>query len=112
MDGKEVYKFAVKAMPHGAELALKRAGLKKEDIDVLVPHQANIRIIESASRRLHVPMEKVFVNIEKYANTSGASIPIALDEALRSGMIKRGDIVCLDGFGAGLTWASVVMKWY
>ena len=112
MDGKEVYKFAVKAMPHAAELALKRSELTKEDIDVLIPHQANIRIIQSAAKRLHVPMEKVFVNIEKYANTSGASIPIALDEALRSGMIHRGDIVCLDGFGAGLTWASLVMKWY
>lgn len=112
MDGKEVYKFAVKAMPHAAELALKRAELGKEDIDVLVPHQANMRIIESAAKRLHVPMEKVYVNIEKYANTSGASIPIALDEAVRTGMVKRGDIVCLAGFGAGLTWASVVMKWY
>ena len=112
MDGKEVYKFAVKAMPHAAELALKRSGLTKEDIDVLVPHQANIRIIQSAAKRLHVPMEKVFVNIEKYANTSGASIPLALDEAIKAGMIHRGDIVCLDGFGAGLTWASLVMKWY
>ena len=112
MDGKEVYKFAVKAMPHAAELALKRSGLTKEDIDVLVPHQANIRIIQSAAKRLHVPMEKVFVNIEKYANTSGASIPLALDEAIKAGMIRRGDIVCLDGFGAGLTWASLVMKWY
>ena len=112
MDGKEVYKFAVKAMPHAAELALKRSGLTKKDIDVLVPHQANIRIIQSAAKRLHVPMEKVFVNIEKYANTSGASIPLALDEAIKAGMIHRGDIVCLDGFGAGLTWASLVMKWY
>lgn len=112
MDCKEVYKFAVKAMPHAAELALKRSELTKEDIDVLVPHQANIRIIQSAAKRLHVPMEKVFVNIEKYANTSGASIPIALDEAVHAGMIHRGDIVCLDGFGAGLTWASLVMKWY
>ena len=112
MDGKEVYKFAVKAMPHAAELALKRSGLTKEDIDVLVPHQANIRIIQSAAKRLHVPMEKVFVNIEKYANTSGASIPLALDEAIKAGMIHSGDIVCLDGFGAGLTWASLVMKWY
>ena len=84
MDGKEVYKFAVKAMPHVAELALKRSGLTKEDIDVLVPHQANIRIIQSAAKRLHVPMEKVFVNIEKYANTSGASIPLALDEAIKA----------------------------
>jgi 3-oxoacyl-[acyl-carrier-protein] synthase-3 len=112
MDGKEVYKFAVNAMPKAAKLALKRSELKTEDIDVLIPHQANIRIIQSAAKRLHIPMDKVYVNIERYANTSGASIPIALDEANRNGMIHRDDIVCLDGFGAGLTWSSLVMKWY
>lgn len=112
MDGKEVYKFAVNAMPKAAKLALKRSELKTEDIDVLIPHQANIRIIQSAAKRLHIPMDKVYVNIERYANTSGASIPIALDEANRNGMIHRDDIVCLNGFGAGLTWSSLVMKWY
>ncbi|MCH4166218.1 MAG: ketoacyl-ACP synthase III [Megasphaera sp.] len=112
MDGKEVYKFAVNAMPKAAKLALKRSDLTTADIDVLVPHQANIRIIQSAAKRLHIPMDKVYVNIERYANTSGASIPIALDEANRNGMIHRDDIVCLDGFGAGLTWSSLVMKWY
>ncbi len=112
MDGKEVYKFAVKVMGQTAEKALERAGLQHEDIDLLIPHQANIRIIKSAAKRLHLPMEKVFVNIDKYANTSGASIPIAMDEANRSGRMKRGDIVVLSGFGAGLTWAGLVMKWY
>lgn len=112
MDGKEVYKFAVKVMGQTAEKALERAGIDKSEIDILVPHQANIRIIQSAAKRLDLPMEKVFVNIDKYANTSGASIPIALDEAHREGRIKRGDIVVLTGFGAGLTWAGMVMKWY
>lgn len=112
MDGKEVYKFAVKVMGKTAEKALERAGLSHEDIDLLVPHQANIRIITSAAKRLHLPMEKVFVNIDKYANTSGASIPIALDEANRQGLMKHGDIVVLAGFGAGLTWAGLAMKWY
>lgn len=112
MDGKEVYKFAVKVMGQTAEKALERAGIDKSEIDILVPHQANIRIIQSAAKRLDLPMEKVFVNIDKYANTSGASIPIALDEAYREGRIKRGDIVVLTGFGAGLTWAGMVMKWY
>ena len=112
MDGPEVYKFAVKVMGQTAEKALERAGIDKSEIDILVPHQANIRIIQSAAKRLDLPMEKVFVNIDKYANTSGASIPIALDEAHREGRIKRGDIVVLTGFGAGLTWAGMVMKWY
>lgn len=112
MDGKEIYKFAVKVMGRTAERALERAGLDHEDIDLLIPHQANIRIIKSAAKRLHLPMEKVFVNIDKYANTSGASIPIAMDEANRQGRMKRGDIITLAGFGAGLTWAGLVMKWY
>ena len=99
-------------MGQTAEKALERAGIDKSKIDILVPHQANIRIIRSAAKRLDLPMEKVFVNIDKYANTSGASIPIALDEAHREGRIKRGDIVVLTGFGAGLTWAGMVMKWY
>lgn len=112
MDGKEVYKFAVNAMPKAAKIALKRADVTADDVDILIPHQANIRIIQSAAKRLHIPMDKVFVNIEKYANTSGASIPIALDEAVRSGRVHHDDLVCLDGFGAGLTWSSLVMKWY
>lgn len=111
MNGNEVFKFAVKIMGETALKALHQAGLKHEDIDCLIPHQANIRIIQSAAKRLQLPMEKVFVNVDKYGNTSAASIPIALEEALHSGKIKKGDIVVLVGFGAGLTWASCVIKW-
>lgn len=111
MNGKEVYKFAVKVMGQTAVNALERAGIAPENVDLMVPHQANIRIIQSAAKRLQLPMEKVFVNIDKYANTSGASIPIALDEAQRQGRIKYGDNVVLAGFGAGLTWAALAMKW-
>lgn len=111
MNGNEVFKFAVKIMGETALKALQQAGLKNEDIDCLIPHQANIRIIQSAAKRLQMPMEKVFVNVDKYGNTSAASIPIALEEALHSGKIKNGDIVVLVGFGAGLTWASCVIKW-
>ena len=100
MDGPEVYKFAVKTMGKTALKSLERA------------HQANIRIIDSAAKRLHMPKEKVFVNLHKYGNTSAASVAIALDEANREGCLKRGDNVALAGFGAGLTWASLVLKWY
>ena len=85
--------------------------MQKEDIDCLVPHQANIRIIQSAAKRLDHTMEKVVVNVEKYGNTSAASIPIALAEAARDKRFKKGDIIALAGFGAGLTWASCIMKW-
>ncbi len=112
MDGKEVYKFAVKVMGNTAVHALERANLTLEDIDYFVPHQANIRIIESAAKRLKLPTEKVFVNLPKYGNTSAASVPLALDEAVREGHIHKGDTVVLAGFGAGLTWAGLVMKWY
>lgn len=112
MDGKEVYKFAVHAMPGAAEKALERSGWTGDQVDLLIPHQANLRIIESAAKRLHVPMDKVFVNIQKYANTSGASIPIAMDEANRAGLLHRGDKIVLAGFGAGLTWAGLAIKWF
>lgn len=111
MNGKETFRFAVKAMGSTVMKSLERAGLSKEDIDYFIPHQANIRIIQSAAKRLHLPMEKVFVNIEKYGNTSAASIPIALAEAQREGKLKKGEIIALSGFGAGLTWASCIMKW-
>ena len=112
MNGSEVFKFAVKVMGESAARALDDASLSNDDIDCLVPHQANIRIINSAAKRLKVPMEKVMVNVDKYGNTSGASIPIALDEAVKCNKIKNNDIVVLVGFGAGLTWASCVIKWY
>lgn len=111
MNGNEVFKFAVKVMGESAAKSLSHAGLTSADIDLLIPHQANIRIIQSAAKRLKLPMEKVFVNVDKYGNTSAASIPIALKEAVESGRIKNGDNIVLVGFGAGLTWASCVIKW-
>ena len=110
-NGREVYKFAVHAMGESASRALQKLGLGGDDVNVFVPHQANIRIIESAAKRISVPMEKVFVNVQKYGNTSAASIPIALAEAREAGRIKEGDRVVTVGFGAGLTWASAVMVW-
>ena len=111
MDGSEVFKFAVRAMGSSSLKVIEEAGLTLEDIDYLIPHQANIRIIEAAEKKLKLPREKVHVNIQKTGNTSAASIPIALDEAVRQGKIKKGDHVVLVGFGGGLTWASCVMKW-
>ena len=111
MDGQEVFKFAMKILPEVTEQALALANLRKEDIDLIVPHQANIRIIEAAARRLDLPMEKFMVNLDRYGNTSSASIPIAMHEALENGRIKSGDVVVLTGFGAGLTWGSIVMRW-
>ena len=94
-----------------AKRALAKAGLEPGDVDLLVPHQANIRIINSAAKRLKMPMEKVWVNVDKYGNTSAASIPIALCEAQEQGVLKKGGTVLLVGFGAGLTWSSIVLKW-
>ena len=112
MSGSDVFKFAIKVMGEAAVKALDNAGLSSGDVDCLIPHQANNRIIQSAAKRLKVPMEKVIVNVDKYGNTSAASIPLAMDEAIKNDKIKNGDIVVLVGFGAGLTWASCVMKWY
>ncbi len=111
MNGNEVFKFAIKTMGATALKALEKAGLTRDDVDVLVPHQANMRIIQAAAKRLKMPMDKVIINLDKYGNTSAASIPIALDEASHSGKINKGDVVVLVGFGAGLTWASAVIKW-
>lgn len=111
MEGREVFKFAVKIQGEAIEKVLAQCGLTAADIDLVVPHQANIRIIESAVNRLGLPPEKFFVNLQKYGNTSAASIPIALDEALSEGRVKKGDTVVVVGFGAGLTWAAGVMKW-
>lgn len=111
-NGREVYKFAVHIMGETAVRALHNAGISHENVDLLVPHQANIRIIESAAQRLKLPMEKVFVNLEKYGNTDAATIPIALCEAREHNLIKRDDIVVLVGFGGGLSWGSCVVKWY
>lgn len=111
MDGREVFKFAVRIMEKASNDVLKKAGLTSKDIDLLVPHQANIRIIDSALKKLDLEKEKVFVNLEKYGNTSAASIPVALDEALEQKRIKKGDNLLLVAFGAGLTWGGVLLKW-
>ena len=105
------FRHAVEKLAETAHTALDKAGLSGADVNWIVPHQANIRIIQSASKRLKVPMDKVIANVDKYGNTSSASIPLALEEALQTGKIKNNDIVVLVGFGAGLTWASCVMKW-
>lgn len=109
MNGRDVFKFAVKAMGKTVKNSLAKIDMPQEKIDWLVPHQANIRIIESAAKRLSMPMDKVIVNIHKYGNMSAACIPIALAEAAKR--FKKGDIIALSGFGAGLTWASCIIRW-
>lgn len=111
MLGKEVFKHAVTRMKESAEKVIERAGLKPEDIKLVVPHQANLRIIDAIADRLAVPTDRIFVNLEKYGNTSAAAVAIALDEAARSGRIQRGDNVVLVVFGAGLTWAAAAVRW-
>ena len=111
MTGKEVYKQAVIAMLNAAKKALELAGLSIEDIACVIPHQANLRIIEAIGERLGIPREKVFVNVDRYGNTSAAAVAIALDEANRSGRIKSGDYVLMVVFGGGLTWASTIVEW-
>ena len=112
MDGAGVFKFAVKIMAEAAEKALSKCGMDRDSIDFLIPHQANTRIIEAAAKRLKISNNKVFVNVDKYGNMSAASVAIALDEANREGRLKKDDIVVLVGFGGGLTWGSIVMKWF
>lgn len=111
MNGPEVFKFAIQIMGKSAKNALKNAGLGLDQLDMLFPHQANLRIINSAAKRLKMPMDRVWVNVDKYANTSAACIPICLCEAQAAGRLHKGDTILLVGFGAGLTWGSVVLKW-
>lgn len=111
MEGNEVYKFAVRIMGEAALMSVEEAGLTTEDIDCLIPHQANIRIIDAAARRLGLPPEKVFINVQRYGNTSAASIPLALKEAVDSGKVGPGSVVVMVGFGAGLTWGAVTLRW-
>lgn len=111
MQGNDVFKHAVKRMGEAALEALKKAGLSRENVDYLIPHQANIRIIEATGNRLKLPREKVYSNIHKYGNVSAASIPICLHEMNQKRMIKKGDVLVLDAFGAGFTWAAVVYRW-
>jgi 3-oxoacyl-[acyl-carrier-protein] synthase-3 len=111
MNGPQVYKFATTVVVESAQRALHAAGLTVADVDVFVPHQANLRIIEHAARRLGIPDERVFTNVDRYGNTSAASIPICLDEAYRAGRVRRGDVVLMVGFGGGLSWGSCILEW-
>lgn len=111
MNGREVFKFAVRQMPNSSEKVIEKAGLKKDDVDFLVPHQANIRIMEAARERIGIPEEKMAKSIHKYGNNSSASIPIALSESLSQGKIQDDDVIVLVGFGGGLTWGAVTLRW-
>jgi len=111
MKGNDVFKHAVKRMSEAAEEALKKAGLTKDDVDVMIPHQANIRIINAVGERLKVPKEKIYVNIDRYGNMSVACIPVAIHELRQAKRLKPGTVMLLDAFGAGFTWASIVYKW-
>ena len=111
MNGQEVYKFATREVPKVLEEALEEAGVKVEDVDWLLLHQANIRIMEIVAKRLGMPFEKVLTNLSSYGNTSAASIPLALNEAVRDGKVKKGDIIACAGFGAGLSWGATIMRW-
>ena len=110
MVGKEVFRHAVSSMSEALNQVLKQAGYSGEDLDLLIPHQANLRIIEAVAKRFKMPMEKIYVNVDRYGNTSAASIPIALDELRRSGKLKKGALVGMVTFGAGFTWAAGLMR--
>ena len=110
MAGREVFKHAVRSMADACDHALAGAGLTGSDIDLLIPHQANMRIIEATAKHAHISMDKVFVNVDRYGNTSSASIPIALDEAIEQGRVREGSTVLMVAFGAGFTWASMVAR--
>jgi 3-oxoacyl-[acyl-carrier-protein] synthase-3 len=111
MSGREVFKHAVRSMADACDHALSLAGLTGDDVDLLIPHQANVRIIEATAKHANIPMSKVYVNVDRYGNTSAASIPMALDEAVRTGRVKPGMCVLLVAFGGGFTWASMALRW-
>ena len=111
MKGKDIFKTAVKTLEDFAVRALKQNQMTVDDLDWFVPHQANIRIIEAVAKRLHLPMEKVVINLDRYGNTSAATVPTALDEAVRDGRIKKGQTILFDAFGAGLTYGSILLRW-
>jgi len=111
MDGQEVLRFAVKKVPESIHAVLEKANLSLEDITYFVLHQANERIIQSVAKRLKVPIEKFPMNIEKYGNTSSATIPILLDEMNKKNMLYRGDKILLSGFGGGLSWGAAIIEW-
>lgn len=111
INGKEVFKFSTKIVGDMIETVLNRNSLKLDDVSLIIPHQANIRIIESAAKRFNCPMEKFYVNLDKYGNTVAGTIPICLHEALHEGRIKEGDLILFAGFGAGLTWGTIALRW-
>jgi 3-oxoacyl-[acyl-carrier-protein] synthase III len=111
MAGREVFKAAVLTMAEACDEALRRAGVTAEEIDLLIPHQANVRIIEATAKHAGMPMDKVMVNVDRYGNTSSASIPLALEQAITEGRVKRGSLLLLVAFGAGFTWGSAVIRW-
>jgi 3-oxoacyl-[acyl-carrier-protein] synthase-3 len=111
MAGQDVFKFAVKKLSSAAETAMQSAGLTTEQIDWVIPHQANIRIIEAVAKRCDIPMERFCINIDKVGNTSSASIPIALDEAIEAGRVRKGHNLLFCALGAGIAWASAVVRW-
>jgi 3-oxoacyl-[acyl-carrier-protein] synthase-3 len=111
MNGPEVFKFAVRAITESSEEAVKRAGISMRDIDLFFPHQANLRIIDAAAKRLSIPYDRFVRNLDRYGNTSAASIPLALDEAVREGRVHPGDHLLFSSFGAGLSWGTMVLRW-
>jgi 3-oxoacyl-[acyl-carrier-protein] synthase-3 len=111
MNGREVFKFATRVLVSSAEAVLERCGAAVEDVDVYIPHQANVRILDYAVQKLGIPRERMIVNVERYGNTSSGSIPLALAEAQADGRLKEGDLVLMTGMGAGLTWGSALMEW-
>ena len=111
MAGREVFKAAVLAMSEACDAALSRAGVSADEIDLLIPHQANLRIIEATAKHAGMPMSKVMVNLDRFGNTSSASIPLALDQAVAEGRVVPGSLLLLVAFGAGFTWGSAVVRW-
>jgi len=111
MNGREVFKFATRVLVSSAEAVLERGGASVEDVDVYVPHQANVRIIDHATKKLGIPSERVVINVDRYGNTSSGSIPLALAEAQADGRLQAGSLVLMTGMGAGLTWGSALMRW-
>jgi 3-oxoacyl-[acyl-carrier-protein] synthase-3 len=111
MKGNEVFKVAVRMFADCAERILSRNGFTAGDVSLFIPHQANLRIIEAACRRVNLPMDRVFVNVDRYGNTGAASVYVALEEALGAGRITRGDLVLMAAFGGGFAWGAVLMRW-
>jgi 3-oxoacyl-[acyl-carrier-protein] synthase-3 len=111
MQGQQVFRFATRVMPEAAQQVLKQEGLSVHDVKLFVPHQANDRILQSAAKGLGIPEDRIFSNLLRYGNTSAASIPIALCEAIEQGLVQRGDLIVCVGFGAGLTWAATAVRW-